>query len=183
MDEKLREKLVLAIERSARMAGANDYEEGMESARNLITWVYDRIQSIRTLDDLRAVLDSCPPFSRREEAILLFLVNQMPQVIRFGLKVAAKKATSTLPAPKGGRPLAIPASEAREVLDYILLLYRKGCTFEVAKNRAAQKFGCHLRTVERLWSRRALIGDEDQPIEVKIDDVLEYLSTKERTAD
>lgn len=179
MNEKLREEFVAAIEESVRIAGATDYKEGMESARKLIAWAYDRVQSIQTLDDLRAVLNSCPPLSKREEAIALFLVSHMPQVVRFGLKFAANKAASTLPALKGGRPVAIPASEAREVLDYIALLYRKGCSFEVAKNRAAQKFGCHLRTVERLWSKRALIEDKDQPIEVKIDDVLEYLSTTE----
>ena len=104
MDEKLREKMIVAIDKSIRVAGAKDYEEGMTSARKLIGWAYERVQAIERIDDLRSTLDSMPPLTKRESAIALFFVNHLPQFIRIGLKMAAKKAASDLPSLPPGRP-------------------------------------------------------------------------------
>lgn len=176
MNENVREKFVVAIQKSLRVVGAKDYESGMESAEKLLGWAHNGIQSIRTTDDLRAALDSVPPLTKREEAIALFLMNQLPQVIRMGLKIAAKKAAFTLPALQTGRPPAIPARKSGEVLNYIALLHRKGCTLDAAQMRSARKFGCSLRTIERLWSKRESVEDEDEIVEVTMDDALNYLS-------
>ena len=176
MDEKLREKMILAFEKAVRAAGAKDYEEGMNSARKLIGWVHARAESIQNIEDLRATLDSIPPLSKRDEVIGLFIVNHLPQILRIGLKIAARKAASELPAFQAGRPPAIPARKSGEVLDYIAHLHRKGCTLDAAKMRTSLKFGCSLRTIERLWSKRESAEDDLEIIEVTMDEALEYIA-------
>lgn len=176
MQVELREKLIDAVEKSVRHAGAKDYEGGLGTAKKLIAWVSNRVDSMQTLDDLRAVLDSFPPLSKKEAAIGLFIVNNIPQIVRFVLKVTAKKAAATLPAINQGRPVSIPVQKAREVLDYISILHRKGYSFKTAKMRTAQKFDCHVRTIERLWLRRANIENDDAPVAVTIDDVMAFFN-------
>jgi hypothetical protein len=175
MDEKIREKMVLALENAVRVAGAKDYEDGMRQATNLIEFARNGAQSIQTIEGLRTVLDSCPPMSRREEKIVLVLMNQLPQVLRIGFMVAAAKAKATLPPPTGGRPRATTASKTQEVLDFVSELFRKGSRLRVAQTRAANKYGLSLRTIERLWSNRESIL-EDEPT---IDDGLRFIQTAE----
>ena len=62
MDEKLREKLVAGFERAVLVAGAGNYEEGIDTARKLVGKMHEYISRIRTVDELRLVLDECPPF-------------------------------------------------------------------------------------------------------------------------
>jgi hypothetical protein len=116
--------------------------------------------------------------SKKDEAIALLISKSLPQLLRFGLKILAKSAASTLPQLQTGRPKVIPAHKAGEVLDYVSLLHRKGCQWEIAKQRAAQKFGCNIRTIERLWSKRESIKVNDLPIAVSMDDVIKYFGSE-----
>jgi len=50
--------------------------------------------------------------------------------------MAANKAEETLPAPPGGRPVALPANRIESVLDFIADLHRKGTSLDAAKFRA-----------------------------------------------
>jgi hypothetical protein len=177
VEEKLREKFVSAIEKSVLTAGAKDYEEGMQTARKLLGWAHDNIQSVQTRDDLRKVLDSCPPLTKREEVIALFVMSRLPQIMRFVLSVAAKKAKETIPSTTGGRPSAIPPEKIRDALDYVSALHRKGCSFEAAIKRTAQRFGTSDRTIERLWAKRESMTDDDLMPEVTIDEAVKYLSS------
>ncbi len=177
MDQKLREKFVDAVEKSFLVVGAKDYESGMNQARKLIAFAYEGIESMKTPDDLRTLLDSCPPISKREQLIGLLIAQNLPGILRLGLKLAAKRAVTDLPALNSGRPPALSSQKAHEALDYVSKLNRQGCPFEVAKSRAAQKFRCSLRTIERLWTKRESIDDEEEIVEVTMDDALNYIST------
>lgn len=169
MDEKTREKMVLALDNAVRVAGAKDYEEGMRSAKRLFEILSIRVQSIQTIDDLRKMLDSLSPMSKRDEMLLLFAFKRLPQVLRIGLNVLAKKAVSTLPSPTPGRPRILTAQQTREMLDYVSHLQRIGCSLDVAKNRASQKYGCSGRTIDRLWPKRETIPDDEPTIEELLD--------------
>lgn len=173
MDEKIREKMVSALENAVHTAGAKDYEDGMNQATKLIEFAHNGVQSIRTIKGLRATLDSCPPMSKSEEKVALLTLNLLPQLFRIALKMAAAKAT--LPPPSGGRPRATTANKTQEVLDFVSELFRKGSRLNVAKDRAAKKYGLSLRTIERLWSKRESIL-EDEPT---IDDALRFIHTGE----
>jgi hypothetical protein len=147
------------------------------TTRKLLIWVLDGIEAIKTPEDLRSRLDSLPPMSKRDEAIALFISKSLPQLLRFGLKILAKSAASTLPQLQTGRPKVIPLQRAHDVLDYVSLLHRKGCSWEIAKQRAAERFGCNIRTIERLWSKRESIELDNAPIAVSVDDVINYLGS------
>jgi hypothetical protein len=177
VDEKLREKFVSALEKAVLVAGSKNYEEGMKSATKLIGWLYDNVQSIQTREDLRSLLDSFPQMSKREEMIYLFLLNNLPQVVRFALKTAAKKAADTIPPMKSGRPPAIAPHRIAEVLDSVAVLYRKGCSLEVAVYRTSQRFCTSERTIERLWARRESITDDELMPEVTMDEAIEYITS------
>ena len=165
-----------AIEKWIVVAGAKDYAEGMESASKVIGWFYERTQMVKTRDDLRALLDSCPAMSKREELTYLFLANHLPQVIRPGLKNAAKKAADTIPPRKGGRPPAIAPQKTGEVLDCVSALMRKGCTHEAAIYRTAQRFTSSERTIERLWAKRGSISDDELMPEVTMDEAIAFIT-------
>jgi hypothetical protein len=174
LDEKLREKIIAAVEKSIQIAGAKDYQSGMVQTSKLLAYFYEHIESMKTPDDLRALLDRCPPMSRYEKALALVLAQNLHHVLRLGLKAAAKKAASDLPA--GGRPSALANDKALEALDYVSKLNRKGYPFEVAKSRAAHNYGCSVRTIERLWAKRESISEEMLP-DVTIEDALRYLTS------
>jgi hypothetical protein len=157
------------------VAGAKDYEDGMRQATNLIEFARNGVQSIQTIEGLRTALDSWPPMSRCEEKIMLLLMDQLPQVLRIGFRMVAAKAKATLPAPSGGRPRATTANKTQEVLDFVSELFRKGSRLRVAQARAAKKYGLSPRTIERLWSNRESIP-EDEPT---IDDALMFIRTGE----
>jgi hypothetical protein len=176
VDEKFREKFVDAVEKSFKVMGAQDYESGIEPARRITTFAYEGVESIKTPDDLRAVLDALPPLSRREQLIGLLIAQNLPGILRFGLKIAAKKAASDLPALNSGRPPALSSQQGHEALDYVSKLNRQGCSFEVAKSRTAQRFGCSLRTIERLWKDRAAFLNNQEERDVTIDEALRYIS-------
>ncbi len=106
MDKKLREKLVEGVEKSIKTVGASSYEEGMEVAKRITGWAHDRICSLQTANDLRAMLDAAPPMSKKETAFALFLAAHLPQAMRLMLKIAAQKAPATYqPLRLGGQRL------------------------------------------------------------------------------
>jgi hypothetical protein len=175
VDEKMREKMVLALENAVRVAGARDYEEGMKQAKKLIDFADNGIQSIQTIEGLRKTLDSCLPTSKSEEKVVLLAIKLLPQLLRVGLKMAAKKAVSALPPPPAGRPRVTTANKTQEVLIFISELHRKGCSLKVAKGRASRRFEISLRTIERLWSNRGSVH-EDEPT---FKEVLRFIQTGE----
>src|SRR3954452_11149386 len=77
--------------------------------------------------------------------------------------------------PPGGRPNVFNARESLELVNYIAQIHRKGSSLEVAKSSSAQKFGCSLRTIERLWASRAALPDDERTI----DDAFEFISQSE----
>lgn len=169
MDEEMREKMISAFEDAVRVAGAKDYETGMMQARNLIVFVSGLVEFVTrsicamgTIEGLRKMLDSMEEMSEEEAALLMLVLNQLPQLLRFGLMTVGKTAASTIPPPSGGRKPALTARQIKEALDYVSQLNRKGVSMPVAKARASQKFGCGLRTIERLWTNRESLP-EDEP--------------------
>jgi hypothetical protein len=162
VDERMRERMIAALEKAFCEAGSESYEDGIKVATKLTNWLSNGLRSIQTIEQLRQTLDSCEPISKAEEKLALFALEHMPSLVRVGLKLAAKKAAATLPPPPSGRPSALDASGKEAVLDYIAELIRKGASMEAAKLRAAQKFNCSKRTVQRLWTNRESIA-EDKP--------------------
>jgi hypothetical protein len=104
VDEQVREKLAWAIEKSVMDNGAKNYEQGLKQAKTVLEFLLKGVDSIQTKEDLRTALTQLQLESRHEERVALFVMNQIPHLLRFGLKLAAKRAASTLPSIPGGRP-------------------------------------------------------------------------------
>lgn len=162
VDEKMREKMVAAMEKAVMSLGEPTYEAGMKKAVTVLEYFANGARSAQTLDGLRNVLDGCEPLSKSEEAIALFAMRDLPSLLRVGLKMAAKKAAADLPAPPGGRQPVLTAQQAKEAVDYVWELTRKGASMDAAKLRACQKFGCSRRTLDRLCANRDSTP-EDKP--------------------
>ena len=170
MDEQMREKMVAAFEKTVHAVGSKDYETAMKQAsaylefmHNIIELTSKFLQSSQTIEGLRKTLDSLVQLPENEEAMLLSMFENLPMILRIGLTAVGKKAASTLPPPSGGRKPAFTARQSQEALDYVSQLNRKGTPMAAAKQRAAQKFQCGRRTIERLWANRESIPLENQP--------------------
>lgn len=101
--------------------------------------------------------------SERDQALLLFALENLPQIMREVAAVVAEKAASTLPPPNGGRRPVFNAKDSQKVLDYISHLYREGYSMPNAKKRAAKRFGCSRRTVDRLCANCKSVPLEEPP--------------------
>ena len=165
MNEKLREELVSGIEKAFLKVGAQSYESGTLQAKKLLALALDGIQNIQSKDGLRTILDSFPPMTRRNELMLRIIVNRMPHLLRFGLTTLSKIAKSNLPSFPAGRPSLYTGAKAQEVIDCVKELYGKGISFSAAKERASWKFQLSVRTVERLWARRASILEDNPSVQ------------------
>jgi len=98
----------------------------------------------------------------RDRFVCLFIAGHLPQLLRWGLKKMADDAARTLPAMPAGRPASMTANQREEALDYICKLLRQGVSLDIAKQRAADRYGCSLRTIERYWAARKE-PEEDKP--------------------
>jgi hypothetical protein len=170
VDAEIREKIVAAFHKLVQEAGAPTFEEGMTQAETLtaslgswILFVNGVIKQIRTTEDLRRMIDCQVLFSEHDQALLLAVLASLPQILRFVMAAIAEKAASDLPPPPSGRKRTFTPQQAHGVLDYISQLNRTGVRMKTAKGRAAQKFGCSPRTVERLWASRESVPSEDPP--------------------
>jgi len=162
LDEITREKMVSAMEKAVLSLGEPTYEDGMKKAVKLLEFAANGARSMETVDGLRSSLDGLEPLSKRDEKILLFALQNLPSLLRLGFKMAAKRASADLPAPPGGRPPVLTAEKAKEAIDYVWDLTRKGASMDAAKFRAVQKFRCSRRTIDRLCANRGS-DPEDRP--------------------
>ena len=169
VEEKMRERMIVAFEKTVRMAGAPSFEKGMCQAKEKLgiasSWVLfvnNFIQPIQTVEDLREALESRMFLPEREQAQLLFALEKLPQIVREGSLMASKRLAATFP-PQGGRKRAFTVRESQAVLDYVSQLNRDGASMPAAKDRAAQNFHCSRRTIDRLWKQRKSIPLEEPP--------------------
>jgi hypothetical protein len=155
--------MVAAAEQEILSLGEPTYEDGMKKAVKLLEFVTDHVRSIQTPDEFRTVLDACEPLSRSEETLMLFALRNLPSLVRVCFRMAAKSSAIDIPAsPPVGRPSALTAQQAKDAVDYIWELTRKGASTDAAKLRATQKFGCSRRTIDRLCANRDS-EPEDKP--------------------
>ena len=175
VDEDLREQMVTAVVEAARVLGSEDYEEGMRKANKLVESAHAAIQSMQTVDTLRATLNNYSPASDDKEQLLVFVVTNLPSLIRFAFKMMAKKSASNLPTLPTGRPQALDAVERQRMLDFVSQLYRKGVLLKDAKLRASQEFRCSQRTVERAWANRQSLPKH----KVTVEDLIAYFAQTE----
>jgi hypothetical protein len=157
MDDARREEIVSALEETARALGAKGYDEGVAIFKGLLTFLNSTVPAIETKEALRTTLETLPQLPAELEEMLPQAIRQLPQFMRYEIKMLSHTAASTLPSAGTGRPRAATPEKAQEVMRSITKLYESGCTLAVAKDRAAKLHGLSRRTVERINSQRGKI--------------------------
>lgn len=160
MDERRREEFVTAVEQTAVRFGARSYEGGLDQVIVLCSRLLNFMESIRTKDALRNVLASADEPTKSEERMILFFIRHSPQFVKIVCSLAFAKFVAALPPFAPGRPRAFNPEQRDKLVDFIYALHRQKVPFAVAKQRAAQRFGCSVRTVERLLAVRGEVGDD-----------------------
>ena len=159
MRVELREKVIERLEEVSKWAGAPDFDAGMQQATKFFTLMQDATARMQTKDALRKLLDELPDPTPAEEALLSATANFMPQIISVVLKQLARVIQNAAPVPPG-RP-SVDFLQKGQVVAYVGKLHTQGCSLELSKARAAQKFGLSESTVQRTWDDRGSLGDAD----------------------
>lgn len=131
-------------------------QDGIDLVRRLLAKLTAMFDAVRTPELLTQQLDEAE-VTQEQEWLLLALVQFGPQLVRFIFRNLHRTAEATLPDIPNRRP-AIDASAQVQLLSFVNdLNFNHGVELEAAKRRAALRFGCGVRTVERYWSGRTEI--------------------------
>jgi hypothetical protein len=172
VDPEVRERIINAAEQALITVSGKSFEEGARFATKIVELVYTTVKQVQTKDELRKVMESAPEPSEHELQIILFAAENLPNLLRFGIKELSRRASTTLPTLQAGRRRKVTAQESRVVVNTVSELMVKGANLKAAKIRAAQQFGCSKRTVERIWSSRKNLPEA----EITVADVLRFFS-------
>jgi hypothetical protein len=92
----MRERMIVAFDRAVRVAGAPSFDEGMCQAKTVLgivsNWplfVSDFLKPIETIEGLRKALDSRMSLPEREQTMFLFALENLPDIVREGSRMAA----------------------------------------------------------------------------------------------
>jgi hypothetical protein len=154
MNAELREQVIEFCEKAMQSAGASSYDVAAQMASAQLRALSALIRKIRTRQSLSEALDGMA-LSQENENLLRGVLDYLPALAREAIRIVAEKATSSLPPLPPGRRRKVSGARISELLDHVSKLNRQGTTLKVAKMRAAQKFQCSQRTVDRHWANRA----------------------------
>lgn len=169
MNAELREKLIVEVEKCWKIAGAENYESGIQTFAKLLDFVRNTFEPMRTKEQFREFLDQLPEPSWLERQFIVGGLRYLPQVFRFGLKKLSQTAEETLPPLPRGR-IGIDLQQRAAIIGFVGRQHTKGYTLEQAKKSAAKKCGVSEATVQRVWD------DRGSNSEIDFRSVLKYLA-------
>jgi hypothetical protein len=155
-----RDAIISEIERAFIVAGARDYDSGIEVFQKLLDWAQTTYHPMRSKEHLAALLNSMPEPSWLRKQMMLGSLRQVPQLIRFGLKRLALIAEDALPAIPSGRP-GLDAFSKAQIVAHVGKKHIAGYTLDQAKRSAAQRFGVSESSIQRAWDDRGNRGEID----------------------
>jgi hypothetical protein len=169
VNAELREKLIVEVEKCWKIAGAENYESGIQTFAKLLDFVRNTFEPMRTKEQFREFLDQLPEPSWLERQFIVGGLRYLPQVFRFGLKKLSQTAEETLPPLPRGR-IGIDLQQRAAIIGFVGRQHTKGYTLEQAKKSAAKKCGVSEATVQRVWD------DRGSNSEIDFRSVLKYLA-------
>jgi hypothetical protein len=156
MRPDVRDKFLALADDSARALGGNSFQEGVGQSYRLFSWLAALFDAIRTPEQLAEVLDRIE-LSKKEEWFLLAFARFGPHVLRFCFAKLGEAAARTLPALPSRRP-AVSANGQVQMLQFINELnFKHDVELGTCMKRAAARYGCGVRTVERIWAEKKTI--------------------------
>lgn len=160
MTPELRDRLVKRLDELTRDFGGNDFVTGAAGAALLFEKLAAAMEPMTSTEKLNAFLDAMPQPSKAQELYLFAFLRFLPSMFRVWITKLGKISSDTLPPQPGGRP-ATDQKTRVEVVAFILQLIGKKVDVEIAKKRAALRFGISEGTVQRIWDDRDKLPDPD----------------------
>jgi hypothetical protein len=157
---KLREEIVARLEESIILAGAEDYDKGMQQFARMLEFVNRNFDPIRSKEQLRAVLDEIPDVSFLQARLFLGTAKYIPQIIRFSLKHLATASEDDLPPVPTGRP-GLKLQEKTRIVDFVGNQHKSITSLDRCIKKAAERFRVSEATVQRAWDDRASLDPAD----------------------
>lgn len=153
MRPEARDEFLRSADATAKQVGGESFHGGIVLIRSWLPKLTELLDSVRTPEMLAQLLDETE-MSIDNERLMLALAGFGPQLVRWIFAKLSRNAEATLPNFSNRRP-AIAASVQIEMLQFINdLHFNQGLGLQDVKGRAARRFGCKVRTVERYWRER-----------------------------
>lgn len=151
MQKETCERIVKAFEEMLSMMGFADFREGVAHTCAALEKQVRLLRQMRSRKALEATLFKYPEPKAEELEELLGFLRTFP----YQLRRTFPKALKELPHDPGGHPPSFTASECREICSRIGALLAQGVRLKDAQSRLAQQKGVSLRTIQRVWQKRA----------------------------
>ncbi len=119
------------------------------------------LKQARSREGLEARFAKEPEPTPEQLSATVDAIRLLPYTLREALPKAGKEAAKKIPHRPGGRPRGLKEHEYLQVCKDIGSLLAEGVRLKDAQKRVAQRKGVSLRTVQRVWQRRAEIAKED----------------------
>jgi len=160
VNAELSERLIVEIEKCWIIAGANSYDDGIQTFAKLLEFVNKTFDPMRSKEQFRELLNQLPEPSWLQKLFIFGGFKYVPHVIHYGLKKMSQTAEETLPPIPRGRP-GLDLQMRAEIVGFVGRQHTKGYTLELAKKSAAKRFGVSKATVQRAWDDRGSNSDID----------------------
>lgn len=167
MTPEVRDRLIDGIEDTFKAAGAQSYEQGLEVAIRLFEEFLRYAQMIRTREHVAALIDLLPDFPVGQEHMVAATAELMPQLMALNVGELLKMFLADFKLSSGGRPLALTHGRRIAVIKYISQLNLDGNSMAVCKRYASRHFKVSVRTIERVWQRRARILEGERKVSLQ----------------
>lgn len=156
MRPEVRERFLLAADASVKALGGTSFQDGISIVRRSLAKLTEIFDTVRSPELVAQGLDSLELTPELEE-VLVQTVENGPLLVRWIVMKLHQSAESDLPTLSKREP-AVSGRVQVEILRFINKLnFEQSVPMEVAKKRAAQRFGCSVRTIERYWREKKRI--------------------------
>jgi hypothetical protein len=153
MRPEMRDQFIANANAAAQSMGAESFQQGIDLARRNLAFLAELFDKIQTPELLMRSLDEFQ-ISSELEVLLVQFVGAGPLLIRWLAKEFNESAQASLPALPNRRP-PIAAKVQAEMLRFVNALhFEHNVALEAAKQQAALRYGCGIRTIERYWRDR-----------------------------
>jgi hypothetical protein len=153
MRPEARDQFLVNADATARALGGTSIQDGVALVRRILAKLTEMFESIQTPEQLAAGLDDLN-VTPEIESLMIQGVAAGPLLLRWMAMKANESAETNLPTFPNRRP-PVPAKVQVEIVKFVNdLNFRQNVPLEAAKRRAAKKFDCGVRTIERYWKER-----------------------------
>jgi hypothetical protein len=155
MKKESRDRIIKAYEDVSALLGFDNLGSGLSYMYREMETTLRMLKPLRTREALESFLTREPEPGPDQLDAMTKSIALFPYVMRKNLPAAVKEAQKRLPHDPGGRPEVVEPEDYPKVCDEIGQLYARGTPLKTAQQRVAQRRDVSLRTIQRIWQKRA----------------------------